>query len=327
MVQGFVTPPPRSRLRRKRLLAAVAATCSSALLLAAAAPAAHASPGQTITDLTSISATDLVTKIIGDGITVSNVQYTGNPLSAGTFAGLDPVGFDSGIVLSSGEASTVVGPNDSPGKTGTMETSGDSDLNAIVDPYGTEDASVLTFDFVPTTSQLVFDYVFSSEEYFEYVNTTFNDVFAFLVNGENCAITEDGAPVAINTINGGNPLGTGASRPTLYRNNVADDETGTAPLDLQADGLTVVMKCAATVNPNVSNRMKLAIADTTDASLDSAVFIRAGSLQANKAPSAADKSATTVEGTAVGVTLSGSDPDGDDLTFDVATQPGHGTLT
>jgi hypothetical protein len=47
----------------------------------------------------------------------------------------------------------------------------------------------------------------------------------------------------------------------------------------------------------------------------------------NDAPTADPKSVTTAEGTAVAVVLSGSDPDGDLLTFSVVTQPGHGTVS
>ena len=48
---------------------------------------------------------------------------------------------------------------------------------------------------------------------------------------------------------------------------------------------------------------------------------------ANVAPTAADVSVTTAEDTAVAVTLSGSDADGDALTYSVSTQPSHGTLS
>jgi hypothetical protein len=52
----------------------------------------------------------------------------------------------------------------------------------------TFDATVLEFDFVPTFSTVQFQYVFSSEEYSDFSNTSFNDVFAFFVNGVNIAV-------------------------------------------------------------------------------------------------------------------------------------------
>ena len=80
--------------------------------------------------------------------------------------------------------------------------------------FNTFDAAVLEFDFVPTANQVVFDYVFASDEYPEWVATPYNDVFAFFVNGTNYAqvrqVAGDPAspfvPVAINNINNSNPV-------------------------------------------------------------------------------------------------------------------------
>lgn len=47
----------------------------------------------------------------------------------------------------------------------------------------------------------------------------------------------------------------------------------------------------------------------------------------NHRPTADDKSLTVPEDGSVPVTLSGTDPDGDPLTFDIVTQPGHGDLS
>jgi hypothetical protein len=48
---------------------------------------------------------------------------------------------------------------------------------------------------------------------------------------------------------------------------------------------------------------------------------------ANQPPKVADQSVTTAQDTAVGVTLAGSDPENDPLTFAVTGGPSHGTLT
>ena len=93
----------------------------------------------------------------------------------------------------------------------------------------TFDAAVLEFDFVPTTSQVQFNYVFSSEEYNEFVNLGFNDVFGFFVNGTNCALVgEPPVPVSIDTINGG-------SNASLYIDNTGGQ------LETEMDGLMVAL--------------------------------------------------------------------------------------
>ena len=138
---------------------------------------------------------------------------------------------------------------------------------------------------MPTGNQVSFRYVFASEEYNEFVATAFNDVFAFYIQGPFDEVGRNWAlvpgtdlPVAINTINGGRTFGTNASNPELFRNNDLQDGGGT--IDIEADGLTVVLTLTATVTPGATHHMKLAIGDAGDRSLDSWVFIEGGSFHA-----------------------------------------------
>lgn len=86
-------------------------------------------------------------------------------------------------------------------------------------------------------------YVFSSDKYNEYVHSVHNDVFAFFVNGDNCALVPGTAdPVSINTINNGNPYGSSPSEnPQYYRNNDLSDGGGS--IDTEMDGLATVLSC------------------------------------------------------------------------------------
>ena len=47
----------------------------------------------------------------------------------------------------------------------------------------------------------------------------------------------------------------------------------------------------------------------------------------NRMPTADARSATTLQDTAVTITLTGSDPDGDPLDFTISAGPTHGTLS
>jgi List-Bact-rpt repeat protein len=263
---------------------------------------AHAS-GVAVADLAhGATAGGLASAMTGGGVTVSNVTFTGDSRSAGTFTtGASSVGFAAGIVLSSGKVQTygggtpdpacsrgVEGPNncnedpatvDGGENTADFDTAGDSQLDTLSGKV-TEDAAVLAFDFVPQQATVHFRYVFSSEEYSDYANSDFNDVFAFFVNGTNCALvpgTSD--PVAVNTINNGNPDGDATAQmphhAELFRDNV-NPTPGT--IDSQMDGLTTILTCNASVNAGVTNHMKLAIADASDGAFDSAVFLESGSL-------------------------------------------------
>lgn len=261
------------------LLVGALAPASSALADRGGSQKAHkpSTPtALTTQDLSVVSATTLANTLAGSGVTVSNVTYTGATAAAGTFGGGDGIlGFGSGIVLSSGNIADVVGPNTEDDVTTDNGTPGDTDLSTL-SGFATLDAAVLEFDFVTSADNVFFDYVFASDEYNEYVNSQFNDVFAFYINGTNCA-TVGGDPVSINSINNGNPSGDPTpSHPELYRNNDLDD--GGGAIDTEMDGLTVVLTCAAAVTPGATHHLKIAIADASDQNLDSVVFLRANSL-------------------------------------------------
>ena len=65
---------------------------------------------------------------------------------------------------------------------------------------------VIEFEFLCTNDslnppELSFQYIWGSDEYYEYVNSAFNDAFAFFLNGNNIAKLPDGGDVAINSVN------------------------------------------------------------------------------------------------------------------------------
>lgn len=202
------------------------------------------------------NAVALAAAITGAGITVSNATLTTNTdLPSGTFTGgAASVGFDSGIVLTTGTTACVAGPNNQSGCTG----GGNS--------------TVLGFDFTSTTGQIFFQYVFASEEYNEYVGSVFNDSFKLFLNGVNIAQLPAGAGFV--TINNVNCL----ANSTYYRNNSSGGPTGCTNLglDIQYDGLTVVLTATGTVAAGL-NHFDFDISDVGDSSLDSGVFIKAGS--------------------------------------------------
>jgi YD repeat-containing protein len=175
----------------------------------------------------------------------------------------------------------VVGPNVNNATSTNNGTLGDTDLSSLVG-LQTNDASVLEFDFVPKSNQASFQYVFSSEEYNEFVRSTFDDVFGFFVDGQNCA-TIGGIRVSVNSINNGNPYGSAPnSHPELFINN--EISTRTTAVNTEMDGLTVVLTCTAPVTANATNHAKLAIADTSDSVLGSNVFFAGATLSAAEPP-------------------------------------------
>ena len=254
---------------------------------------------------------DLANALVGSGVSVSNVTYKGHTAAAGKFSGGTGIlDFSDGIVMGSGHVSNVVGPNVSDSKTGRMYQLGDSDLNTISGKF-THDAAVLEFDFVPDKDKVFFNYVFGSEEYNEYVGSSFNDAFGFIINGTNCAKLSDGHGVAINHINKG-------SHSDLYRNNDLTD--GPASINTELDGLTTTLTCEATVNPSQTNHVKLVIADASDTVLDSDVFLQSGSFSttppSNQPPTADAGGPYEVnEGSSVELSATGNDPENGTLSY------------
>lgn len=259
------------------------ATWASAVAILGAGALLASSPASAATstaDLTTQTATAVAQSLGGPGVTISNVSYVGAPQAAGTFTGgASSVGFAAGVILSSGNIADSVGPNTVDDVTSDFGLPGDADLTAL-STFPTNDAAALKFDFVPDGDKVFFRYVFGSDEYNEFVNSRFNDVFAFFINDVNCATVPGSGgplPVSVNTVNNGNPFGSAPnSNPGLYRNNAVNP--GPPTIDSEMDGLTVVLTCTAPVKAHQTNTLRLAIADASDGLYDSVVFIEKGSL-------------------------------------------------
>lgn len=229
-----------------------------------------------VIDSTSTDGSAMAGALLGSGITISNVNYIGAENQSGFFSdGASVLGIDSGLIMTSGDANIAPGPNDSDTAGLNVNGSGDSDLDALIPGYSTNDAAVLTFDFETTSGDLFFNYVFASEEYNEWVGSEFNDVFAFFVNGVNIAEAPDGQPVSINNVNCGDPyIGTGPNC-DIYNNN--DPNDGGVAYNIQYDGFTDKLVASVLGLGAGTHTMKIAIADAGDHIYDSAVFIEGGS--------------------------------------------------
>jgi len=227
-----------------------------------------------VSDLDTQTAEQLVQKIMGDGVQITNVRYIGTPASAGSFTTDDSsiIGFKEGVILSSGDIRNIDGPNESSGVTQNNMLAGDQELNLLIPGYTTYDATILEFDFIPNENLLSFEYVFSSDEYNEYVGSNFNDVFGFFLNGKNIAlIPNTTTSVSINNVNNGGGYGQSPNNPEYFRDNTA------GLFNTEMDGLTTVLTAKAAVTPGEVNTIRLAIADAGDRVLDSNVCIKAAS--------------------------------------------------
>lgn len=229
------------------------------ILVSAVAAIGFSSAAQALVITDNFNATSLANAIAGAGVTVSNASLVYNTAKpSATFSGgSSSVGFDSGIVLTTGTTDCVAGPNNQGGCGGGGQS------------------TRLKFDFTSATGKVFFNYVFGSEEYTQYAPSTFNDSFKLLLNGVNIALLPGGAGlVEINNVNC-------LTNSAYYRNNVDGESNQPAScvnqhLDVQYDGLTTVLTASADVLAGV-NTFEFLITDVGDSSLDSGVFIKAGS--------------------------------------------------
>ncbi|EAZ94942.1 CHU large protein; uncharacterized [Flavobacteria bacterium BAL38] len=183
------------------------------------------------------------------GTVISNVQFRGvynnsSRYQVGYFSTatttLAQMGFSNGIVLTTGNTSTIplaLGSNPRASQMATAYTSGTpgelrqtgtpappiiQDLDVLAGASNYFNGAILEFDFVPVENSVSFRYVFGSEEYSDnsgfinYQCSTYNDKFGFLISGpgivggqgfsnnaRNIARLGNGSEVSINSVNSG----------------------------------------------------------------------------------------------------------------------------
>ncbi len=220
------------------------------------------------------SAMTMANTIFGDGTKVVGASYTGDKASSGVWSNGDAVSGDftpgdSGVILSTGHAADVTnswGQSNQHTNTST-DTRGANNDSGFNDAAGTHtyDAAWLDADFIPENDMLTIRFVFSSEEYPEYVGSIYNDIVGVWINGNfvNPLVTD---PTAIGTVNP-------ASNQNLYVSNTADQ------YNTEMDGFTVTMTLTIPVNAGQVNSIRIGVADVADSQYDSNLLIAAHSVQ------------------------------------------------
>jgi hypothetical protein len=170
----------------------------------------------------------------------------------GIFDNATDIGLTNGVLLTTGTVFNALGPNTSSSRTGPGALSS------------------LSFDFVAVSPGISWRYVFASEEYEEYVNSSFNDRFRLTLNGENLAlIPGTSSNVEINSVNQ-------FSNTAFYRSN-----TGAAlnSVDTQYDGLTTLLTASkGDLVVGDTYTVEFMVTDVGDEAWDSGVFIGANSV-------------------------------------------------
>ena len=232
--------------------------------------------------------------LLGEGVTATNITYTGSLAQLGLLEnGSGVFSVESGLMLNTDDATCEGFCGDCLG--GSVPDQDLLDVANSVPPLinqtftvsSVNDVCILEFDFEAGGDSIAFNYVFGSDEYLTYVNTTYNDIFAFFLSGPGItgpyaspAGFPDGAiniaqvpesdpllPVTISSVNN-------VTNSDYYIDNPAQEGICT-------NGYTTTFTAAAAVQCGETYHIKLAIADGTDTALESFVVLESGSFSSN----------------------------------------------
>ena len=232
--------------------------------------------------------------LLGEGVTATNITYTGSLAQLGLLEnGSGVFSVESGLMLNTDDATCEGFCGDCLG--GSVPDQDLLDVANSVPPLigqsftvsSVNDVCILEFDFEAGGDSIAFNYVFGSDEYLTYVNTTYNDIFAFFLSGPGItgpyaspAGFPDGAiniaqvpesdpllPVTISSVNN-------VTNSDYYIDNPAQEGICT-------NGYTTTFTAAAAVQCGETYHIKLAIADGSDTALESFVVLESGSFSSN----------------------------------------------
>ena len=210
------------------------------------------------------SANDLIDYLIAD----NNIAVTGTPAYGGVitaasrfasinFGMINDVDYvlPQGILVTSGNGLPPTS-NTSTHFTGSNNTPGDSDVETFAGVIDSVDAFSLQFEFtVPSNYKAIeFKFMFGSDEYPEYLDSVI-DGAAVIVDGVNYAYLPGNIPLKVVT-----------------EANLTNNPVGT--LAIEYDGISAPQKMVALLDEERSvHSIKIVIADTSDTSFDSGLFI------------------------------------------------------
>tara|TARA_Y100000991_G_scaffold62075_1_gene46075 strand:+ start:1743 stop:3443 length:1701 start_codon:yes stop_codon:yes gene_type:complete len=246
---------------------------------------------------TAISLVDNI--LLGGGVSSANHSFMGDAIQIGFFNALNTnLNMDSGIVMSTGDINAL-DPNFNGFLNMPVNNVTDPDLLNVANSVpgligqsfsvsGIFDVALLEFDFIPNSDSLTFNYIFGSNEYLTWVNSQYNDVFGFFISGPGITgpySAPSGFPngsINIATVPNSNPPLpiTISSINNIINSNYYINNTNVFQT-LSCNGFTQKFQANVVVQCGETYHIRLAIADGSDTSLDSWVFLEAGSFSSN----------------------------------------------
>ena len=242
-----------------------------------------------IHSMPAVTPEDMVEHLVGLGVYYTDVTYQGADQAGGIFSNGSStnIGIETGIFLTSGAGYIIPGPNTSTSTGANNGLVGHPLLDNLTSSTS-YDASVLEFDFLPLNDTVKCQFVFGSEEYNEWVGSSFNDVFGFFVTGPHPAggnyidknialIPGTDTPVAINNVNNGYaPGGVSPTGPCTNCEYFVDNTFGAT---IEYDAFTTVITFWVLVIPDEEYHFTIAVGDVGDHIYDSGVLLEGTSFK------------------------------------------------
>ena len=232
--------------------------------------------------------------LLGNNGVASNITYTGGGSQLGHLTeGEEVFSFNSGLVLSCEVAENIVCPGQLSCSDCLGSAFNDPDLLAVANSVpeligesfavsSVNDGCVLEFDFVASGTAITLEFVFGSDEYETWVNTQYNDVFAFFLSGpgiEGPYARPEGFPngaLNIAGIPGTDPLIPVTISSVNSSMNAEYFVSNQENIGACINGYTVPMLAQHPLICGETYHLKLAIADGSDTALESMVIIKDG---------------------------------------------------
>lgn len=244
---------------------------------------------------------ELQNHFMGEGVWTNQIQFIGHPKAIARFetgsigSVLQEQGFEEGIFLSTGLAynDTIpfFGPNTTNSYSSNFSLPGIAGFNnfPLNIPVLTFDAAILKFQLTTLGDSLSMEFIFGSEEYNEYVGTSFQDFFFILikeineVNYTNIAQLPNGDLISVQSINNGELNSGPCINCQYYKNNAFNIAfpNFSNPYFIQFDGYTKAINISKQVVPGAIYEVQIMVIDGIDGSFDSGVFLKKGSIKTN----------------------------------------------
>ena len=242
--------------------------------------------------VTNMVPSEAVAMLMGSDGNAANIQFTGDPIQLGWVYNA-PGNFETqnGLILSTSHVQNFI-PNSLLGEP-ISPVNSENDLLSIANSVppligqnftveAVNDVAILEFDFVAPSEILIVNFTYGSDEYLAYVNSQYNDVFAFLFSGPGIS-GQYSAPAAfpdgstnlaiVPSSNPPLPITISSINNQVNAQFYNDNQGNTNNPGLSLTGYTSQITTATQLIPGQTYHLKIAIADGSDNSLKSQVVL------------------------------------------------------